>query len=108
MKNVNELNIKITKAVITGISVELDFDTKEPTWTINGKLVTSAGKAISSFGFSTHRWSDNKITVPMSANLSGRALFEIFTPVIMEKLGETFKALPAPRKAKKVVEEKTM
>lgn len=99
MKRINELNIKINRAVITRVSVELDFETNKPSWTISGKLVTQQGIAISDFCFSSDSWQDkNKIEVPSLADLSARGLFEIFTPVIMEKLGNMFKALPAPKK----------
>ena len=99
MKKVNEFEIKINKAIITGISVELGDD-GEATWNISGKLITDKGMAISNFSFSNQSWCDEskKIEIPVHANMLGRDLFITFTPVILEKLGNMFKALPAPKK----------
>lgn len=96
---VNEFEIKITRAIITKISVELDFETNEPEWHVEGKLLTNTGKPISDFGFSNKTWysEENKISVPPGANLLGRDLFVEFTPVILEKLGNMYKALPSPK-----------
>lgn len=99
MKKVNELNIKINKAVITKIMVELNPEKEEATWNVYGKLITDTGRSISDFGFSNDAWynKDKEIQVPLAANFNGRALFEIFTPIVLEKLGSEFKKLPAKK-----------
>lgn len=97
MKKVNELNIKINKAIITDIQVELKEE--NVVWTVRGKLITEQGMAISDFYFSNDSWmnKDKKISVPLEANSLGRKLFEAFTPEVLEKLGNMFTALPAPK-----------
>lgn len=99
MKKVNELNIKINRAVITGISIDLDLDSKTPIWTITGKLLTDKGMPISDFTFGNRSWmnDDRKIEISLDANMCGRELFEVFTPVVLEKLGNMFKSLPIPK-----------
>lgn len=97
MKKVNELNIKINKAIIT--KIEVDLSNGEPAWTVSGQLITSTGHNISSFYFSTSGWSEkNKIEAPVSVNYLGRSLFELFTPTVMEKIMGTFKSLPSGKK----------
>lgn len=97
MVKVNELSIKINKAIVTKISVELDLETQKPTWWVCGKLVTDQGMAISDFQFSNDSWNEkNKIQVPLAADGHARELFLVFSPVILEKLGNMFKSLPSP------------
>jgi hypothetical protein len=96
MNKINELNIKINKAVITKVTIELDIETNEPTWTVQGALITSTNKKVSDFVFSSETWysEDKRLKVPSYLHLPARDIFEAFTPVIYEKLGETFLALP--------------
>lgn len=98
MNKVNEFEIKINKAIITRISVELGDDS-EATWHISGKLITDKGMAISDFSFSNETWCNKEriIDIPVHANMLGRDLFITFTPIILEKLGNMFKALPSPK-----------
>jgi len=92
MKKVNELNINITKAVISSITVELGDD--GVVWRVNGKLLTKDGKEISTFNFSTDSYCDSrKIEVPISANVWARNMFEELTPVIYRKINGEFKSL---------------
>lgn len=97
MRKINELNIKINKAIITQISIDLD---EEVVWNVSGKLITDKGMSISTFNFSNNSWvdDDKKLGVPLEANVLGRKLFEAFTPEVLEKLGNMFTALPAPKK----------
>jgi len=101
MKKVNEFEIKITKAIITEINIELREDS--PTWTVKGQLLTQQGMKVSDFFFSNISYfsEDKKIDVPLEANYHAKELFQQFTPVIMEKLGNMFTALPDGKKKNK-------
>lgn len=84
MTKINELNINITKAVITSISIELGD--KEAEWSISGKLLTKENKEISNFSFGSEHYNDDrKIEIPVSMNVWARNMFEELAPVIKEK-----------------------
>jgi len=96
MKKVNELEIKITKALITSISIDLDAQNNIPNFTVSGQLITEQGQAISSFSFATNHWKeDSTINVPMTIHNPAREIFELLTPVIYEKINGVFPKLSA-------------
>jgi hypothetical protein len=93
MKRINELNINISKAVITDIKLRLSKEGLEVE--VYGDLITKTGKSISHFSFSTTHWEeDQKLQVPMDIHNPARKIFEILTPVIYSKIEGEFKALP--------------
>lgn len=101
MSKINELNININKAVITEINLELNEE-KGLVVSVTGALLTKENRKISEFRYSSEAWNeDNKIEVPFDLNNPARTIFEHMTPVIYEKLGNAFKPLPAPKRAKK-------
>lgn len=100
MTKINELNINITKAVISSISVELGDEGAE--WSVSGKLLTKENREISNFNFSSDSYSDDrKIKIPVSMDIWARNMFETLTPVIYEKINGQFKALPEGKNERK-------
>jgi hypothetical protein len=98
MSKINEININITKALITKISIELEGDT--PKYTVSGKLLTEQGMAVSDFIFMSEKsyWSEDKvIEVPMGIHFHSAEIFKALTPVIYKKINGLFKELPAPK-----------
>lgn len=94
MKKINELNININKAVIT--TVTLSLGEKGLGVNVSGSLMTSQGKVVSGFQFTTKQYSwdsENDIDVPLSINLPAKEIFEQLTPVIYEKLNGVFEAI---------------
>jgi len=100
MSKINEININITKAVVTKISIELDIDKQVPVFTIQGTLVSDTGRKVSDFVYGSDWYNDSKIEIPASANFPSSELFKIFTPIICEKINGVFKAVEAPKKNK--------
>lgn len=100
MSKINELNINISKAIITDIELKLDEE-KGLVVSVSGSLLTKENRPVSTFRYSSEAWSDeNKIEVPFDLNNPARTIFERMTPVIYEKLGNAFKPLPAPKNKK--------
>lgn len=97
MSNVNEVNIKINKAIITSIEITLKDGVAQ--WDVSGSLISTTGKEVSRFAYSSQHWEDDKkIEVPVEGNLYGRSLFEMFTPIIVRHINGDFKQLPAGKK----------
>jgi len=92
MKRINELNITINKALITEVHLSLEDEGLQIY--VKGDLLTDSNKKVSEFSFSSQFYSSNKIEVPMDIHPYAREIFERMTPVIYEKLGQSFKALP--------------
>jgi hypothetical protein len=99
-KRLNEVDIKITKVVITRISIELEEGKDEPTYNVTGKLLTEQGMNVSEVHFTNQSWYDEskKIKIPWAANIHSAEIFQAFIPVVSEKINGIFKALPAPKK----------
>jgi hypothetical protein len=92
MAKINEINIKINRAIVTKISIELDEE--KPTWWITGALISESGKKISEFGMSNSHWDDSKnIEIPVEAQMLGRQLFEVFMPILRKQVDGEFKVL---------------
>lgn len=61
-----KLNIEITKAQITGFSVQLEE--KKPEVTVSIALMTAGGKEITNYAVSTNSWSsDKQFDLPVGA-----------------------------------------
>lgn len=104
MSKINEINIKINKAIITDVSFKLNMDEEKPlTVNVSGELIASTGKVVSTFNFYSDGWLDEqKFEVPVSMHAIAQEVFEMLTPIIYEKINGTFKALPAGKKEKLV------
>lgn len=97
MSKINEINIKITKAIVTSIGIELDDE--KPKYTVKGWLVTEHGQRISEFMFWTDCYADTyKLEVPVEIHQIAAELFRNMTPVIYKKINGMYKELPAPKK----------
>ena len=97
-KRINELEIKVTKAIITKISIELDENKLQPEFEIQGSLISDKGRKVSSFIFYTGAYSDTmKLEVPPTVNFPASELFKLLTPVIYEKINGVFKGIEAPK-----------
>lgn len=91
-QKINEVDIRITRADITSVSIGL----KEGEWQlfISGNLVSETGQEVTSFSYSSEAWNDKtKIEVPMSVSGIGAALFQIVQPIIIEKIQGHFRSL---------------
>lgn len=94
MNKLNEINIKITKAVITQITISLKDSEKGATFDITGELLTEGGKKVSTFYFETDGWQkDRKIELPTYINLPARELFEAITPEVYKRINDSFPML---------------
>lgn len=97
MSKINEIEIKITKAIVTSIGIELEEE--KPKYTVKGWLVSDHGVRISEFMFWSNSWSDaNKIEVPIDIHQLSADIFRSMTPVIYKKINGIHKQLPAPKK----------
>ena len=100
MKRVNEIDIKITKAIVTSIGIELDDD--QPRYTVKGWLVSEHGLRVSEFMFWSNSYGDtNKIEIPIEIHRYSAEIFKAMTPVIHKKINGMYKELPAPKEASK-------
>jgi len=92
MKNINELNITINKAIVEKVTLSLGKNGLEVD--IEGGLYTPQNRKISSFDFSTHAWSeDNKIKVPAYINSPAKEIFEQLTPIVYKQINGLFPEL---------------
>jgi hypothetical protein len=90
MSRINELEIKITKAIITKVEIELGSKGK-PELTVYGQLLTDKGKKISTFMYGSNAWeTDNEIEFPLSLHLPAKEIFEKLTPIIYDKINGKF------------------
>ena len=97
MKQINEIDIKITKAVVTAVKISLDEDGVN--LEVSGDLISDTKRKVTSFSYSSDAWQGNqKIKIPSSIHLPARKLFEIAQPLVIEKIQGHFKALPSGRK----------
>lgn len=82
---INELEIKITKAVITQISITLED--KGPKYDVTGELVSDKGVSISRFYYSSKTWpSEENLEIPVPIHSLATDLFKTMTPVIYKKI----------------------
>lgn len=89
MARINELNIKITKAVITRVIIELQDD--KPSYSIFGQFISEQGLRVSDFHFMSSSWGqDSKIEIPPELHVYSSQLFKALTPVIYEKINGRF------------------
>lgn len=96
MSKINEIDIKITKAIVTSIGIELEEDT--PKYTIKGWLVSEHGLRVSEFMFWSDSYSDTrKIEVPVTVHQLSAALFKAATPIVYKKINGLHAQLPAPK-----------
>lgn len=96
MSKINEIDIKITKAIVTSVGVELEGE--EPKYTIKGWLVSEQGQRVSEFMFWSNSYGDtNKIEIPVEMHQISAELFKVVTPVIYKKINGLYKQLPAPK-----------
>lgn len=113
MSKVNEININIKKALMTSFDVELQ-DGGNVKLNVKGGLLTEQGKVVSDFWFSNSTWisDDKKLEIPVKVHMLIGEIFKEMTPVIYQKLNDSYKALPAKvvstdkkKSDKKVTEE---
>jgi len=98
MKKINEVNIKIERAVITKINVELKENGKAE-WMITASLLTKQGKKITEFSTGNYHWDEKEdCEIPVIADCLGRQLFETFMPIIIKKINGELMGLPEPKK----------
>lgn len=97
MNKFNEVNISIKKALITKVSIELKEENgkPKPIFTVTGSLMTEQNKAVSDFYFSNEWYvgDDKKIEIPVGLHLQVSDIFKILTPVVYEKLNDTYKQI---------------
>jgi hypothetical protein len=94
---VNELNIKVTKAVITSVTFQMEEE-KGLVVNVHGSMFTDKGLKVSEFNFYSDGWSEeNKIVIPIDFHMKATDIFEKLTPIIYEKINGAFKSLPAPK-----------
>jgi len=99
MSKINEIDIKITKAIVTSIGIELEED--QPKYTIKGWLVSENGLRVSEFMFWSNSYGDqNKIEIPVEIHRFSADIFRAMTPVIYKKINGLYKQLPAPKHEK--------
>ena len=100
MPNVNEINIKIDKAIITSVTFKLNTDNAEEPLAVQvyGELLTDKNKKVTSFSYDSDGWSeDQKFEVPVTFHAIAKEVFQQLTPIIYEKINGTFKALPGKK-----------
>ena len=99
MKKINELNINISTAVITSVTLSLGEEGLEVI--VSGSLMTDSGQQVSNFQFNSKKYSwekESEIEVPLSLNFPAKEIFEKLTPVIYEKLNGKFMAIKGENK----------
>jgi len=95
MAKINKIDIRIEKAIVKRISIELGEDKAE--WSITAGLLTLGGKEITTFNTGNTAWNKkDHCEIPVEANIKARELFEIFMPIITREINGEFKSLPAP------------
>jgi hypothetical protein len=93
-QKINEVDIRITRADITSVSIGLENG--EWQLSISGNLVSETGQEVTSFSYSSNGWNDKtKIEVPIAIPGIGAALFQIVQPLIIEKIQGHFRSLEA-------------
>lgn len=94
-EKINEIEVKITKAVITSVTVEIDKD--EPVYTVSGNLLTEHGMKVSTFQFSNRDWysEQSKISIPYLVHAWSAEIFKALNPVVRDKINGMFKQLPS-------------
>lgn len=89
---VNELNINITKAVITSVTLRLGDEGLLVE--VSGSLLTDQGKKISSFNFANNHWQDEmKFDLPFEINMPAKEIFKLLTPKVYAKINGEFRSL---------------
>lgn len=100
MSKINEINIRIDKALITNVELALGEHGLEVI--VTGNLISDIGKKVTSFRYLSNHWEDEeKLKIPFEMNGLARQIFELLTPSIYERINGEFKALPAGKKSKK-------
>lgn len=92
LKNINQVDIKITRAEVTSVRIGL----KDGEWqmTISGRLMSETGQEVTDFTYATESWNDvSKIDFPIEALGPARELIMIAEPVIIKKIQGHFRAL---------------
>lgn len=93
MKKVTDLEIKITRAVITQITWQMKGE--KPQWYVTGELLTQTGRKVSEFTFYTSAWTDDtKIELPVIIDAHMAPIIEAVTKPVLEKLNGLTKELP--------------
>ena len=94
---INELNIKISKAVVEEVHISLD-ETKGLIVYCKGGMYTDQNKKVADFQYGTDWYGDAHIDVPAFINFPARQIFEALMPVVYEKIAGQYKALPPAKK----------
>ncbi len=100
---VNEINIKINKAIVTSVTFKLNTDNAEKPLAIQvyGELLTDKNKRVTTFSYDSDGWrDDDKFNVPVTFHAIAKEVFEQLTPIVYEKINGAFKALPEGKKEK--------
>lgn len=103
MSKLNEININIKKALITKVNIELKDEGKvEITATV--QLLTEQNKVISEVWFSNNTWmsDERKIEIPVDVHIQIGEIFRKLTPVVYQKMNDSYTQLPAVTSKKKV------
>ena len=88
MKADNEINIHITKALVTRVSIDLEGE--KPKYVISGWLTTDSGRKVSEFSFWSETWvsKDKQIEIPIDVHRYAAEIFKTLKPLIYLKLNE--------------------
>lgn len=79
------LDIKIDKALVTGISISLSDN--GVTYSVSGSLYSVTGKEITDFNFRSKHWeTDKELELPLDADVLGRRMFEVCQKAVIDHI----------------------
>lgn len=86
-----KIDIRLTKAQVTGYAVVLGEGLPEVTATI--ALYTSAGKEVSKFSLSTNTWQDLHFDLPIEMIPDIKAIADRFEVILLRECNKSLKLL---------------